>query len=185
MQVLGLDIWNGSATGVDNFRAITGVTFPLLLRAASRTNFDANGMPLENYLYATDYSGVLRRIDDIIVADQQGIIRFTGESIDRAAKTITELLDKPAIETRVNALTLGSQLESGVSRTFTLEVINSGTAPLDITGVRSDLSEITTNISGISIPPGESHEINVTVTPAEEGALLRDVERLEQRPCHA
>lgn len=59
-QVLGLDQWNGNAASVQSFRSATGVTFPLLLNAAS--------VAAE---YKTTY-------DRIIVIDKTGNIVFSG-----------------------------------------------------------------------------------------------------------
>ena len=105
-----------------------------------------------------------------------------GESIDLAAKAIVELIDRPGIETRVESLNLGSGLESGLSRTFTFEVVNSGTAPLEIVEVRSDLPEFTANVPDVSIPPGEGREIEIVVVPAQEGPLFGTVSIFSNDP---
>ena len=80
-MVLGLDQWNGNAASVEAFKTTTGVTFPLLLNAAS---------------VASDYKTTY---DRIVVIDKAGNIAFKGtqaaSSDISAVKTkVTELLAK-------------------------------------------------------------------------------------------
>ncbi len=62
VQVLGVDLWNGTAGQVNNFRTTTGATYPLLLNGASFT-----GGNVEN-LYGT--------YDNYIVLNKQRIVRY-------------------------------------------------------------------------------------------------------------
>jgi hypothetical protein len=62
VQVLGVDLWNGTAAGLNNFRTTTGATYPLLLNGASAT-----GGNVET-LYGT--------YDNYIVLNKQGIVRY-------------------------------------------------------------------------------------------------------------
>lgn len=80
-MVLGLDQWNGNAASVEAFKTASGVTFPLLLNAAS---------------VASDYKTTY---DRIVVIDKAGNIAFKGtqaaSSDISAVKTkVTELLAK-------------------------------------------------------------------------------------------
>ena len=59
-QVLGLDQWNGHSTLVQSFKTATGVSFPLLLYAAS---------------VAADYNTTY---DRLVVIDKDGYIVFSG-----------------------------------------------------------------------------------------------------------
>lgn len=52
VQVLGVDLWNGTAAQVNAFRNTTGATYPLLLNGASFTggNVDQLYGPYDNYI---------------------------------------------------------------------------------------------------------------------------------------
>lgn len=58
--IIGLDVWNGNSSAVQNFKNTTGITFPLLLNA-----------PGTAAAYNTPY-------DRLIVVDKIGKIRFKG-----------------------------------------------------------------------------------------------------------
>ena len=62
VQVVGLDLWNGTPAQLAQFRVQTGATFPLALNGASAT-----GGNLE-VLYGT--------YDNYIVLNKQGIVRY-------------------------------------------------------------------------------------------------------------
>ncbi|NJK94094.1 MAG: TlpA family protein disulfide reductase [Bacteroidales bacterium] len=59
-QILGLDQWNGNSASVEAFKTTAGVTFPLLLNAAS---------------VAADYKTTY---DRLVVIDKSGKTVFTG-----------------------------------------------------------------------------------------------------------
>lgn len=62
VQVLGADLWNGTAAQLNNFKNLTGAQFPLLLNGAIATggNMSLSYGPYDNYL----------------VLDQQGVVRY-------------------------------------------------------------------------------------------------------------
>lgn len=62
VQVVGIDLWNGSPAQLAQFRVQTGATFPLALNGAA-----ASGGNLE-VLYGT--------FDNYIVLNKQGIVRY-------------------------------------------------------------------------------------------------------------
>lgn len=78
VQVLGLDVWNGSTGNLTNFQVQTGVTYPLLLNASSVGS---------DYKAYNDYS---------VVIDQNGKIAYRGGnvSIPDIQSTIDSLLSK-------------------------------------------------------------------------------------------
>ena len=89
LQVLGIEMWNGSESGVLNFSRITGTTFPLLLNGTAQTavnRFEVN---------------IVGQIDALMVIDQEGVIRHIStsqpEDVRRAANVITGLLGSDAI----------------------------------------------------------------------------------------
>ena len=80
MQVLGLDVWNGSATQLSLYRESTDVRFPLLMKASKAIGLSAKGA-----------------IDAIWVVDRAGILQFMSPrnrpEIDQAINTIDALLE--------------------------------------------------------------------------------------------
>jgi len=62
VQVLGVDLWNGTAAQLGNFRVVTGATFPLLLSGASATGGDVE------LLYGT--------YDNYVVLNKQRVVRY-------------------------------------------------------------------------------------------------------------
>lgn len=62
VQVLGVDLWNGTAAQVNTFRTQTGATYPLLLNGASATGGNVQT------LYGT--------YDNYIVLNKQRIVRY-------------------------------------------------------------------------------------------------------------
>ena len=165
-------MWNGSGTGLAGFASITGVTFPLLQRAAIGTNFGVNP------------SG---SIDAMMVVDQSGTIRrISGSRSSETSTTvglIRELLAPvPAINASVSSLNFGSELQPGGSQTLSLEVENTGTADLNITQIKSDISELTVSHSTLLIPPGGIRKIEVTLITVEDGILSGTLSFLSNDP---
>ena len=62
VQVLGVDLWNGTAGQVNTFRTTTGATYPLLLNGASPTGGNVES------LYGT--------YDNYIVLNKQNVVRY-------------------------------------------------------------------------------------------------------------
>jgi hypothetical protein len=160
--VLGLDVWNGSQAQLTSFGNRTGVTFPLLLRAATGTNFGVSS------------SGA---IDVMMVVDQEGIVRRRSPAnptaVSAAVSLVRELLTPsvPVIGTIPTSLNFGPELQPGESKTLSVEVQNTGTDTLNLTSIQSDIPELTVSDSTFSILPDESREIQVTLTPTQDGTL--------------
>ena len=75
-QAIGIDVWDGGAAGVEYFKQITNITFPLCMI----------GSPVQIiYGIPRDYS---------IVIDQEGIIRYSGGGVQESQiqSTIDDLL---------------------------------------------------------------------------------------------
>ena len=62
VQVLGVDLWNGTASGLNSFKTQTGATYPLLLNGATATGGNVST------LYGT--------YDNYVVLNKQGIVRY-------------------------------------------------------------------------------------------------------------
>ena len=62
VQVIGADLWNGTASQLNQFKVNTGIQFPLLLNGALTTggNLSTSYGPFDNY----------------VVVDQQGVVRY-------------------------------------------------------------------------------------------------------------
>lgn len=78
--IIGLDQWDGTKTSVESFKKITGISFPLLLKASSVANS-----------YSTTY-------DRLIVVDKKGKIVHKGaraakSDISSVVTVVTDLLD--------------------------------------------------------------------------------------------
>lgn len=67
VQVLGVDLWNGTPAQVTSYRNATGVTFPLMMRGAIATG--GNVQTLYN-------NGVNNAQDDLLVVNKHGILRY-------------------------------------------------------------------------------------------------------------
>jgi hypothetical protein len=62
VQVLGVDLWNGTAAQLGNFKAVTGATYPLLQSGASATGGNVE------LLYGT--------YDNFVVLNKQRVVRY-------------------------------------------------------------------------------------------------------------
>lgn len=62
VEVLGVDIWNGTAAQVNSYKSQTGATFPLMLNGATATGGNVES------LYGT--------YDNYVVLNKQGIVRY-------------------------------------------------------------------------------------------------------------
>ena len=62
VQVLGVDLWNGTAAQLGNFKAVTGASYPLLMNGASATGGNVE------LLYGT--------YDNFVVLNKQRVVRY-------------------------------------------------------------------------------------------------------------
>ena len=172
VQVLGLDIWNGTQIQMTKFQAITGVSYPLLLYAGNGTTYGIGWDPAET----------------LMVIDQKGILRYINRSstagIKAAVKLIQELLTPPSptIGASVEALDFGLELKVGQPETLSFQVRNTGTADLNIKEVRSDRPEIAVNASRLTLAPGETRTVDVTLTAIRSGDLSGRLDILSNDP---
>lgn len=93
-KAMGIDVWNGSASGVQNFKNSTGINYDLLLMG---------GTTAAKYGTQYQYSQVI---------DQNGVIQLNVRSnqIDKITAKIDELLTATALDKK----------PGGVSRSFAL-----------------------------------------------------------------
>ena len=125
-------------------------------------------------------SGVSRtlgtRNEDILVIDQEGILRLRATaiasgSLDEINTQIDALLNKtPVITLFPRELYFGRTLEVGQSKTVEIKIENTGAGPLEITGYTAP-EGITMEPSSLTIAPGESKTVQITLTPTQAGTF--------------
>ena len=159
MQVLTLDIYNGSTTQVESYRHITGVSTPLLKNARNRDGY-AGG-----------------RLEDILVIDQEGTVRYWTNSLsvdvdyNKINQMVDALINKSAyITLSLRSLYFGTKLEVGQSKTTTMNIVNTGDGPLDITGYSAP-EGITMEPPTLSVGANETQAVQITLTPTRPGTF--------------
>ena len=128
----------------------------------------------------TNASGVSRNLgtrnEDILVIDQGGILRLKTTAIAPGSHTqinvqIDALLNKtPVIALFPRELYFGRTLEVGQSKTVEFKIENTGAGPLEITGYSAP-EGITMEPSTLTIAPGESKTVQITLTPTQAGTF--------------
>jgi hypothetical protein len=162
-ELLGVDIWNGSASELGAFQFVTQVKFPLLQLGR------AGDLP---WGLSTD---------NIIIVDKEGIVRGIhgagGEGKDEIDALITLINDPaPLSELRPKSLYYGRTSEVGVERKITVTVQNSGLRDLEVTDIRSTLDEVSADRTAFTVPPGGSEVVTIYLLPTQEGTLSGTVD---------
>ena len=157
--MLGLDVWNGSRSQVQTFKDRTGVTFPML-RDAGRIS----GRPFS--------------LENLVVVDHDGIVRFFSSSLGATARgnaltVVEDLLSKmpppaPTITVQQTAVDFGT-IDAGQTGEQTITIKNTGTGSLEITGIESDVSGLTFDPSTFTLAPNGSQTVTVTFPSSTEG----------------
>ena len=162
IQVLGLDMWNGSTAQLQSFQSITKVTFPLLQMAGSGTDFGITTQPVVDVAMVVDREGVINHIGGFTVFKEPAML-----------KAISSLLKPPApiLATDISTLDFGSELQAGETRTVSLELRNDGDSDLVISGIESDLGVLTFSATELTLAPGSTGQINATLSPVTGGTL--------------
>jgi peroxiredoxin len=162
LQLLGLDMWNGSTAQLQSFQSTTRVTFPLLQMAGTGTDFGISTQPV---------------VDAAMVVDQDGLIAHIGGfTIFKRAATlnaISNLLTPPAplIRSNVTSLNFGSELQAGETKTLTFEIRNDGNSDLVISGIDTDLGVLTFSSTELTLEPGASARFDANLSPTQGGSL--------------
>ena len=128
----------------------------------------------------TSASGVSRtlgtRNEDILVVDQGGILRLRTTAIatgsaDLVNAQVDALLNKtPVISLFPSEIYFGRTLEVGQSKTVEFKIENTGAGPLEITGYSAP-EGVTMEPSTLTIAPGESKTVQITLTPTQAGTF--------------
>ena len=163
--MLGLDTWGGSQSQVEGFRANGGITFPMLLNAsssapASYENFVVVG---PNGTVALPATGNL-----------------SSSSVSRVEARVNELLAQipppvPAISVQQTAIDFGT-IEAGQTGEQTITITNTGTAPLEITGIESsDVSGLTFEPSTFTLAPNGSQTVTIAFPSSTAGTFSGNI----------
>jgi hypothetical protein len=160
-QLLGLDLWNGSTSQVNEFSFVTKVQFPVLQKA--RNPEFSFGLGVEN----------------IIVVDPDGIVRgwFSEVETEKINDLISLILDPaPVSELRPKSLYWGLTGQVGVENKIPIKVENTGLEPLEVRDIRSSTAQVLVDRTSFTVAPGESETFVVTLSPTEAGTLTGSVE---------
>ena len=162
--MLGLDAWNGSQSQVDGFRRNGGITFPMLL--------DAGGSAPASY-------------ENFVVVGPNGTVALpatgslSSSSVTSVKNKVNELLAQlpppaPAISVEQTAIDFGT-IDAGQTSQETITITNTGTAPLEITDIQSDVSGLTFDTTMFTLVPNGSQTVTVTLPNATEGEILGSI----------
>ena len=118
-----------------------------------------------------------------------GNINISSNDPDRAIQTLSvsvtvQPLPVPAITVQQTAVNFGT-VEAGQTGQRTITVRNTGTAPLEITGIESDVSGLTFEPSMFTLEPNGSRTVTVTLPNATEGTLSGSINILSNDPDRA
>ena len=95
-----------------------------------------------------------------------------------------EMAPLPSIALMQESLSLG-EIDVGNSITKTVTITNSGTGPLTVTDIRSDIAGIAFSETQFTVPAGSSHDITVTFNPQAEGPITGTIDILSDDPQNA
>jgi len=87
----------------------------------------------------------------------------------------------PTISLVQENLSLG-EIEVGKDITTTFTITNTGTGPLNITDIQSNIAGSTFSETQLTVPPGQSQDITVTFSPPAEGPITGTIDVLSNDP---
>ena len=118
-----------------------------------------------------------------------GTIDILSDDPENATISLTLTGSVTAIPVPVIALIRESvslgEIEVGNRITETITIDNSGTGPLTVTDIRSDIAGITFSETQFTVPAGQSHDITVTFNPQAEGAIAGTIDIQSDDPENA
>ncbi len=163
--MLGLDVWNGSRAAVDGFRRSRepNITFPMLLNAGS----------------------VSFSHDNLVVVGPNGTValpatgNLSSSSLTRVGAKVDELLAQipppaPTIAVQEQSIDFGT-IDAGQTGEQTITITNTGTAPLEITGIQSDVSGLTFDTTMFTLAPNGSQTVTITFPSSAEGTFSGNI----------
>ncbi len=97
------------------------------------------------------------------------------------ANLTIEAAQIPIISLIQENLNLG-EIEMGRDATTTFTITNTGTGPLNITDIQSDIAGIALSETQLTVPPGQSQDITVTFNPPAEGPFTGTIDITSDDP---
>ena len=161
--MLGLDAWNGNQAQVEGYRRNGGITFPLLLQARG-----AAPASYENFVVVRPNGTALPVIGGL-----------SSSSVTRVKDRVNELLAQipppaPAISLQQTTIDFGT-IDAGQTGEQTITITNTGTAPLEITGIQSDVSGLTFDTTMFTLAPNGSQTVTITFPSSTEGTFSGNI----------
>ena len=161
--MLGLDAWNGNQAQVEGYRRNGDITFPLLLNAGG-----AAPARYENFVVVRPNGTALPVIGGL-----------SSGSVTRVKDRVNELLAQmpppaPAISLQQTTIDFGT-IDAGQTGEQTITITNTGTAPLEITGIESDVSGLTFDTTMFTLAPNSSQTVTITFPSSTEGTFSGNV----------
>lgn len=159
-EMIGVDLWNGTPSQLNEFKFVTQVKFPLLQQGTNE--LIPWGLGVEN-IVIVDPDGITRGV--ISVADREKVIE------------LIDLINNPApvSELKPKSLYFGLTGEVGRSSTITITVENTGLRDLEVTDVRTSTDQVMLEKTSFTVPPGESEKFQVVLQPTREGDVAGTV----------
>ena len=172
--MLGLDAWNGSQSQVEGYRAFGGITFPMLLNARGSAP---------------------ARYENLVVISPDGTVALpatgslSASSVTRVEAKVNELLAQipspaPTISVQQTAVDFGT-IDAGQTGEQTIAITNTGTAPLEITGIESDVSGLTFDTTMFTLSPDSSKTVMIAFPSSTAGEFSGSVNILSNDPDRA
>ena len=108
-----------------------------------------------------------------------GNITISSNDPDRATRTLSvsvtvQAAPVPVIAVQETAVNFGA-IEAGQTGQQTIAIENTGTAPLEITGIESDVSGLTFDTTMFTLEPGGSRTVTVTFPSSVEGTFSGNI----------
>ena len=153
---------------------------------------DVSGLTLEPSMFTLEPNGsrmVTVTFPSSTAGEFSGSINILSNDPDRAKHTlsvsvIVQAAPAPVLVVGEPVIDFGSiDAEKAVQKTFTVK--NTGTAPLEITGIESDLSGLTFEPSMFTLAPDGSQTVTITFPKPMEGEFSGRINILSNDPDRA
>ena len=153
---------------------------------------DVSGLTLEPSMFTLEPNGsrmVTVTFPSSTVGEFSGLINILSNDPDRAKHTVSvsvivQAAPAPVLVVGEPAIDFGSiDAEKTVQKTFT--IVNTGTAPLEITGIESDVPGLTFEPSMFTLSPDSSRTVTITFPKPMEGEFSGSINILSNDPDRA